>query len=361
MNHSENNTIKDIMLPTELEGQQIFYLLKKLSSLTAWKRILGFYHLWANATEKSLQIADHHGWGKLTSLPQSEYAYILKCLAHCEEAVSRLARGDKRVFKFDANGEFAMARRILSHYSQLMERIEIGENRINEEYTPLWPDFCEALANLAKAWGECAWFILESRYSDEPALLPYNDWLATFLKGLPFPEVLAPVPDPQDNLFVRTDSLLPCSGIWQPIDAPKPSMIMSLLGKAETPQPPFTLMGCMNYLHAGSPAPTICACTKDDEIDLATTWRLLWRDDRYIDGSVPEEEKYYRFTQPDVKRSTQPTVAENDQITWTESGTAAPKTGRWLVESDMTASIELKAGELLPLHQGRMVRWVLAE
>ncbi|WP_241822123.1 Imm71 family immunity protein [Herbaspirillum sp. C7C8] len=353
--------IQDIMLPSEKERCQIFHYLKKISSLTAWQRIFEFYQAWVNVAESSVREADTRGWGKMTSLPYSDYTFLLKSLAHREDGVRRLRLGDKRVFKFDANGEFAMAARATGHYSQLLYRLEIGENRINEEYTPLWSEFSSALLTVSQAWGECGVNILEPRYQDEPALLPYNDWLRTLLKASPFPDVLEPVPDPQDNLLVRTGSLVPCSGIWEPIDAPKPSMIMTLLGKTETPLPPFTLMGCMNYLHGASPAPTICACTKDDEIDLATTWRLLWRDDRYIDGLIPEEERYYRFNQPEVKHSAPQNVSENDQITWTESGTAATKTGRWLVESDMTASIELKAGELLPLHQGRMVRWVMAE
>ncbi|BEV17366.1 hypothetical protein HBDW_41540 [Herbaspirillum sp. DW155] len=117
----------------------------------------------------------------------------------------------------------------------------------------------------------------------------------------------------------------------------------------------------MNYLHGGSPAPTTSAFIIDDSVDMDTTWRLLWRDDRYTNGSIPEEEKHYRFAQPEAKKSADPIMSVSDEITWTESGTAAPKTGRWLVESDITASIELKAGELLPLHQGRTVRWVLAE
>ncbi|WP_034351052.1 Imm71 family immunity protein [Herbaspirillum sp. GW103] len=356
-----NRKINDIMLPSPSERQQLFYLLKKLSSLTAWQRILGFYNAWADATENSVREADDRGWTNETSLSHSEYAYILKCLAHCEEGVMRLKKGDKRVFKFDANGEFAMARRILSHYSQLLERIDIGENRIDGEHTPRWAEFREALIQLAKAWGECAKYILESRFTDEAAPVRYNEWLKELLHSRKYPPLLHEVPNPKDNIFVRTGELTPCSGIWEPIDAPKPSLIMLLLGKAEKPEPPFAIMGAMNYLHGGSLAPTTSAFIIDDSVDMDTTWRLLWRDDRYIDGSVPEEEKYYRFTQPDVKRSTQPTVAVNDQITWAESGAAAPKAGRWLVESDMATSVELKAGELLPLHQGRTVRWVLAE
>ncbi|BEV17363.1 hypothetical protein HBDW_41510 [Herbaspirillum sp. DW155] len=190
-----NRKINGIMLPSPSERQQLFYLLKKLTSLTAWQRILTFYNAWADAAETSVREADDRGWTNQTSLSHTEYAYILKCLAHCEEGVIRLKKGDKRVFKFDANGEFAMARRILSHYSQLLERIDIGENRIDEEHTPRWAEFREALIQLAKAWGQCAKYILESRFTDEAAPVRYNEWLKKRLQSWKYPPLLHEVPD----------------------------------------------------------------------------------------------------------------------------------------------------------------------
>ncbi|MGO0791625.1 Imm71 family immunity protein [Herbaspirillum seropedicae] len=356
----EHIDLKDIKLPSELERQQIFYLLRKISSVTAWKRVLAFYQAWVDVAESSLREADDRGWGALTSLPHSEYVFLLKCLAHCEEGVRRLRQGDKRVFKYDANGEFVMAARGLAHYSQLVHRIEIGENQIDEEHTPLWGPFCMALKELGQAWGECGSKILEPRYEDDPALLRYNDWLSDLLKKTPFPKELQLIPDPQNNVFVRTGSLTPCSGIWEPIDAPRPSLVMSIMGKSAKPLPPFSLMGCMNYLHSGSPAPSIRAYTGENGVNLPTAWRLLWKDDRYKDGLIPEEEADYCFTQPESERSVAPAWSVDDQIIWAESGVAAPATGKWLVESDMAAGIDLNEGDLLPLHQGRKVRWVMA-
>ena len=44
-----------------------------------------------------------------------------------------------------------------------------------------------------------------------------------------------------------------------------------------------------------------------------------------------------------------------------KTGQAAPYAGRWLVENDLQASVTLAQGEPLPQHNGRVVRWVLAE
>jgi len=54
----------------------------------------------------------------------------------------------------------------------------------------------------------------------------------------------------------------------------------------------------MNYLHGGSAAPKAYQETEDDSSEMDVVWRLLWRDERYEDGSVPEEEQRYEFVTP---------------------------------------------------------------
>lgn len=357
MNPSPSDTA--IMLPSDFERQQIFYWLQKVSSVTAWRRIFTYYTAWADATEQSVRDADERGWGGQTALPQSEYVFVLKGLAHCEEGVNRLAKGDKTVFKFDANGEFAMARRALFHWAEMLSRIELGENSIDEPHTPRWPRFCETLTSAGQAWQECARHVLEPQYLDEPGRTLYGDWLKATLKALPFPSPLPPVPDPVDNTFVHTGDYAPCSGIWEPIDAPKPTL-MSLITRAPKPQAPFMIVGAMNYLHGGSKAPQITLESANDSVDRDTTWRLLWRDDRYHDGTVPAIEAHYRFTEPEPAPAQRAVYAGTAELVCENSGTAVRNGGKWLVESDLTASVVLHIGDKLPLHQGREVRWVLA-
>jgi len=56
----------------------------------------------------------------------------------------------------------------------------------------------------------------------------------------------------------------------------------------------------MNYLHGGSPAPQAKQKFGNDRIDVDVTWRLLWWDDRYRDGTIPREEQEYAFLRPSV-------------------------------------------------------------
>jgi hypothetical protein len=322
---------------------------------------LSFYEAWATSVEDSLRVADERGWGQETSLPQLEYALILKSLAHCEEGVRRLAMGDKRVFKFDANGEFAMAQRMLTHWEQMLDRIETGDNYINE-HTPLWASFCKAVTLLCDAWRECGPHVLELRFFEDPARTAYGKWLQDELKTMSFPSQLAAVPDPIDNLFVRTGGMTPCSGIWEPIDVAKipKTSLLSFFSRTPDPQPPFQICGAMNYLHGGSNAPQIKVETSDDNHEFDTTWRLIWRDDRYLDGSIPAIEAQYVFTQPATMVEERPRVWSNDEVVWAETGSRAAFGGRWLVESDLNAAVTLQQGDKFPMHEGREVRWVLA-
>ena len=290
-----------IMLPTDIERAQIFFWLKKVSSATAWRRIFEFYRVWTVSAENSLRVADENGWAGKTAIPTSDYLLILKGLSHCEDGVIQLSKGDKRVFKFDANGKFAMARRILFHWAEMTTRIEQGKNIIDENHTPFWIEFCETLTSACQAWQECAQHVLEPRYLDEPGLTLYGDWLRNELALLHFPENLPALPDPSDNVFIKTGDIIPCSGIWEPIDEKK-TPLTRIFNRAVPPTRPFNPVGAMNYLHGGSKAPRITVETETDNIDFDTTWRLLWSDERYLDEEIPIEEKSYRFNEPQNNR-----------------------------------------------------------
>jgi hypothetical protein len=178
-----------------------------------------------------------------------------------------------------------------------------------------------------------------------------------------FPDTLPEVPKPKDILLVPTGKEIPCSGIWEPIDAPVKKGF-SLFRSEPGPMGPFALAGCMNYLHDGSPATTAKVKVATKSVSADVTWRLLWRDDRYEDGTIPAEEAGYVFQMPDSSVDDPvPAVAPppSGTILWAESGQPAPRTGRWLVDADLQASIDMQAGEILPQHMGRNVRWVLAE
>jgi hypothetical protein len=87
------------------------------------------------------------------------------------------------------------------------------------------------------------------------------------------------------------------------------------------------IIGCPSYLLQGAPAPT-CRLENGDgyrsETPQPVTWRLLWKDDRYTDGTIPEEEKLYFVESPAIQASPPPTARLR-----AEPNTLVPKSGWW--------------------------------
>ncbi|QBG96726.1 hypothetical protein EYC55_16625 [Xanthomonas oryzae] len=356
-----SNFPEGLMLPNDLERRQMFHQLKKESSFTAWNRMLELYRAWADVTERSVREADAKGWLDESGISESHYVRILKGLAHHEEGVRRLRKGDKRVFKFDANGEFVMGHRTVSHWLELVWRIEIGENGINEALTPLWDEFRARLNDVATLRSEIWGDIIEGRYFEDPAHNIYGEWFQKNVSRMHFPPVIPDVPNPVENTLVATGTRIPCSGIWEPVDAPKPKKF-SLFSKPDVPSGFLPYIAAMNYLHGGSAAPKASQEIEDDVLNIDVVWRLIWRDDRYEDGTIPDEEAGYVFMQPDDPAAV---VAASDQPQRKQvsamSGQRTSQAGRWLVMDDLNAAAQFNAGDELPLHEGRKVQWVLAD
>lgn len=344
------------MLPGEQERKQIFYWLKRISSYTAWNRILGYYYAWAKVTEKSVQRASERGWSDKTGITESDLVGILKCVAHCEEGVRRLRKGDKRVFRYDANGEFVMADRRLWHWTSMQWRIEIGENGIDEEHTPYWPEFNYALTQLSEAWGECSPDILEREDLNAPSSTIYGVWLQEWLPKMTFPKVLPEVPDPVKHILIATGKTTPCPGIWEPVEVPKPKGFH--LFSAPPPEGSLPIVGCMAYLHGGSPAPRAKQETETESLRADVIWRLLWRDDRYEDGTIPEEESVYVFLKPDPSRvAPEPEELRGGLRIW--SDTPCPYPSVWQCLDKPLGPQTVAFGVPMPRVQGERVLWRL--
>lgn len=353
----------NVMLPSEQERKQIFRWLKQISSYTAWNRIFSFYQAWADATEASVRLASERGLEKRSSIHEQDFVLNLKGLAHFEEGLQRLRHGDKRVFKYDATGAFVMAGRPVEHWCMgIWGRGEIG---IDYEHTPNWTTFEQALINLNVSWGECSG-IIESEWIGDSSRYAYGVWLRENLQKMHFPIELPEVPSSADNTLVPTGRTIPCSGIWEPVDAPK-TKGFSLFRDREPPKGPLSTVGCMNYLHGGSPAPKASLETEDDNPETDAVWRLLWRDDRYEDGTIPTEEADYLFLEPERSRHRYQREQEEQEpashiaVIARFGGDIAPKSGRWALSTDHLVSVTVTEGDLLPKTDHPEACWIWSE
>jgi len=216
---------------------------------------------------------------------------------------------------------------------------------------------------LAQAWSECSSNAIQPNFDGAAKTVTrtfLNDYLKAELERMVFPDPVPEVPDPAESSLVRTGRVVEHSGIWEPVDAPAPKIIS--LFRPSSPKGPFPVAGTMAYLHGGTAAPNMASDGTRGKGEPAT-WRMLWRDDRYESGVVPEEEKHYVFLQPAQTEEARALIRSSTSAASfivAESGQRAPVAGRWLVEDDLHASVDVAAGEELPLHKGRKVRWTLA-
>ncbi|MFN3417361.1 MAG: Imm72 family immunity protein, partial [Caldimonas sp.] len=69
------------------------------------------------------------------------------------------------------------------------------------------------------------------------------------------------------------------------------------------------------------------------------TWRLIWKDERYLDGTIPEEEaQYMAAVEP----------AANERPASTPAGQPCPRTGWWFTPAKAHSRRHFQAGEVMP-------------
>lgn len=359
---SDTISPQDLLVPNQAERQQLFYLLRKISSITAWRRAHAYYKAWVDVTKRSLQEATKQGWALTTSLPASELQYISGGLAEFDKALAIMEKDNFKQFDTPPFLELSEARRRLGIQLSVLGRIDDGENGVNEAHTPLWQEYCEAMSDAYDVWQECSIHLAQRGYFPG-GLWYYNLALRRDLPVSPAPLILPAVPDPQVNRFARPDRIVPCAGIWEPVAAPASSLIGCFTG-AWKPAAPFVVVGPMCYFNNRSFAPAISLERDSDSAHpaekLHMAWRLLWQEDRYRDGLVTEEEAHYEFIDPRHSHPESSATVGDGGPAWAWSGAAAPVSGRWLLESEGSYTKIRKKGQRMPFALGGLsVRWVL--
>jgi hypothetical protein len=161
--------------------------------------------------------------------------------------------------------------------------------------------------------------------------------MASLSQKVPFPKTLPDVPIAMKQVLVRTGDPAPCFGIFEP----------------QVPD------GCMSYLLEGvavPPAETIDEKSGESYVRPAA-WRLIWEDDRYLDGIIPEEEKdYFPATEPVSPAA--PIEVASDPVISLETNQRASRSGMWVVANRLDIRKRFESGDKLPQHEGRDVVWL---
>ncbi|WP_250472590.1 Imm72 family immunity protein [Caballeronia sp. GAFFF1] len=119
---------------------------------------------------------------------------------------------------------------------------------------------------------------------------------------------------------IWSEDTIPVTGIWEP-----------------WPVNAKTGPRCPNYYIAGDTANQY-QMEGTDTLE-RVRWRLIWKDTRYADGTIPYEERDY-FAPP-------PPVVRNRRLLTARPGDSCPRSGEWF-SHHLNRRVNVKAGEQMP-------------
>ena len=331
---------------TEDDRRKVFWLLKKYSSYTAWEALAEAYYRFADAYVEAIRLVDH---SKADALDEESFADEAKSILDgrigFEKGLPRLKAGDRSVWRRNSRGALSEGGNQIYFIAQILNE---------RDYVLDWMKNKAEVQNKhleLKSRNRGLGAVTERIQVGDSAALGRTDAFDPFWGPYNFPTTLQEVPD-ATAIVVDTGTEVLVDGIYEPEWGEIESLAGSgLLGKiklalvgkpsliepaAEVIGPRREHIGCMNYLLANTLAPTY----RDGELDKPwpVTWRMVWKDERYLDGSIPPEEAEYLA----------PVVVPASTRLRCEANQPCPREGWWLTPARENSRRLFKQGELMP-------------
>jgi hypothetical protein len=330
---------------SEIDRKKVFWLLKKYSSYTAWKALGDAYNEFADAWMTAMKSADMRDSTEVSW--RSEHTKeILDGKIAFNKGLKLLKHGDRQVFRNNSRGLLNRASNELIFVQKIMNPEEYVHDCMKNK--DLAFSLIENLVRTMCGQGAATEF-------DEGKPAPLKRWSVLLNKhptqgySLRAPEAtatphnLSPVP-PSTNVIVRTTEEIPFDGIYEPewsgADVSCSGWIEKLTSDAAFEKASAIEKGCMNYLVSGAKAPLY----QDGENDapMPVTWRLIWKDERYLDGKIPEEEEDYL----------KPGKESSPVQLRCEGGQPCPRSGYWWTPARKGSRQRFTQGEIMPDYPG---------
>ena len=324
-------------LMSDEDRRKLFWYLKRKSSYTAWKEHAAAFDHFAELFERQVK---EEPFVRSEGLPaewgtrwEMSYPEVLKAQVLYEQGLDRLLRGDRTVWLYNDRGVFDDAVNFATRwYTALVHHGPHGDIFLDGKYID---ELTASIQNVGEYVATTAG-VMQSMMADAPAFDAWSrEQMAYLAQHVPFPPELPEVPIPVDEITVRTGQPVPFFGIYEP----------------------QVVDGCFNYLLEGVPAPqALLVNDADGDVSMrAVTWRLIWEDRRYLDGTIPAEERIY-FPPVSAPSATPPRTMVG--ITSGHTNEIVGVSGVWVVADDISARERFTRGERLPQFRGRDVVWV---
>jgi hypothetical protein len=324
---------------TEDDRRKLFWYMKRKTSYTAWKIRADAFDDFAGVFEQQVKeepFVARPGvdptWGTDW---EGSYPEIIKAQVLYEQGLARLLKGDRTVWLYNDRGVLGDADAIYGYwYVALVNHGPHGDVFFRGKYVD---DLTAAILDAAPyAWATAG--VIQQVWENP---VYYDFWsrrhMAHLAQKVPFPRDLPDVPIPTKAVLVRTGDPAPCFGIFE----------------AQVPD------GCMSYFLEGvAIPPAVTVDEKDGEsYTRPATWRLIWEDTRYLDGTIPGEEKDY-FPATEEIAAPKPVEFAPDSIISLETNERVSKSGMWVVANRLDIRKRFESGDKLPQHEGCNVVWL---
>lgn len=366
-----------------------FWLAQRRTSYTAWKRCRDAYAVYVDLLERQCKEEPVGRLGpkafaaykemverwvrdgrfppdalnnleddNTTEWSSSTYAHALGGLAMYDKGLALLKQGDRSVFQHNSRGflEDAYHRADHEYQSYVLGGRNGGDGMVYYgKYVAamkaalVWArheagfaagGLQAAMANMSAAvlWEDTR-EVYDDREKRKKRILGCSDrWKqqTAHVKELPR------VPQPLEEVIVRTGEACPVFGIYEA--QVKDGLMVYMCAGAEA----YRYGEPRWYPGGGQPI----------------TWRLIWEDQRYLDGNIPPEEAEYfpdSLTPPDFLHlvgEELETDWRSDDLIVIHSGESATRTGRWAARDDLGGVIFWRKGDPLPLNKGQPTDWV---
>ncbi len=317
---------------TEEDRKKVFWYLKRKTSYTAWKREADAFDIFAEIFEK--QLKEEPTAKPTRGLEATEwegyYTEVLRCQVFYEKGLAQLKQGDRTVWLYNERGFLHEAWGGHDWHSKIVAGMYGKEEiQFDGKYVPEMRKALQDFFSVTQDTGYLQPTMEDVGMPDTFYPEKFDAYAPLSRQAVIFPAYLPDVPEPDEEILVRTGEEVPVFGIYEP-------QIKD---------------GCMNYLHGGTTARPY-----DMALKRPVTWRLIWEDTRYLDGHVSnEEDQYFPFQSKPIEAT--PVFVGSDLIS-ASTGQICPKAGKWAVMNDLQGVATLDKGERMPKHDGRDVVWV---
>lgn len=323
--------------------RKLFWLLQRLSSYTLWQRKRDAWAYFTRQFEQALK-----AWPEEITQgfhPQN-IIRAYEALRLYDEGLPELAMGNRQVWQLKTGLFYQLERPV--NLVNAFFYLPCHERGGQEEAYPPEIEKINKMKIAAEFWGDHLLYPPHDNVCNyfDAAYLLSPDFYHYKLKTLSypvFPKDLPPVPERSD-IIIKTDDPVPCDGIWEPVKIQYHHKLLMIKDGIRG----FKNLGAYNYFIRGMSAPRQVyydvLLESDTEMLVPDNpiryrdvhWRLVWEDNRYCDGIIPDESEYFLDN------------ASGTRITC-QTGEPCPYTGQWAtIDGGHQQFIDSQAGQLMP-------------